>query len=754
MKGSYIYRSIKLIFFALVLLPGKTYSQNIPIGYWRDHLPYNECIDIVKADNTIYCATPYSMFSYNLDDNSIKRITKINGLSDIGISKIAYSGEHEMLVVLYENSNIDLITPSDIFNIPDIKIKTITGDKSLNNLHFRGDYAYVACGFGVVLLDLVKKEIKETYLIGQNSSFVHVKDITTSDDTIYAATKEGLYKASLTAPNLLDFEYWNKDTLIPVADAEYNYIEHFGGRLYMNKFLDVWRGDSLFVFDNGAWNFRQMGYNSKVHDMKIYNHKLVISNAYYVSVFNKNHEEVKRIHAEEFSPGSCIIDENDNEWIADREGGLKGFLNNGDTLQILPNGPTAANNFKMSVSNNNVWVATGAVDEMYHKKYVKKGVYFFDNMTWDTLDVFQSHGADDIITVATDPQQHERVFVGSYGHGLLEIYNNEVINHYGDSLYPFKYVSGLSFDNEGNLWISNYPNQLVRFSNDNKYDVYNLEGLTNSTFVVSSQIVIDEYDQKWILLPRDNSVIVFKDGKAKKLSSNVGDGNLPGTDIKTLAIDKTGEMWIGTNEGIGVIYSPGDVFTGNNFDAERIIIEQDGYAQYLLETSTVTCIAIDGANRKWVGTANSGLYLFSEDGQEEMHHFTEDNSPLFSDNVQCLGINNQTGEVFIGTENGIISYRSDATGGNMKNKNVYAYPNPVEKGYNGPIAIKGLVNNANVKITNTKGELVFEATALGGQAIWDGRNFSGQKIPTGVYLVFSTNTDGSETNVTKILFIQ
>lgn len=754
MKSIFFIKKTSIVLLFFVTIVNKANSQDIPIGYWRDHLPYNKCIDVVKADEKIYCATPYSMFSYNLDDNSLKRITKINGLSDIGISKIAYSDKHEMLVILYENSNIDLITPNDIFNIPDIKIKTITGDKSLNNLHFNGDYAYVACGFGVVLLDLVKKEIKETFLIGHNSSFVHVKDITTSNDTVYAATQEGLYKASLSAPNLLDFEYWNKDTLIPVADAAYNFIEHFNGRLYMNKFHDGWRGDSLFVFNNGAWSFQKLGYNSKVYGLNVYNNNLIISNHSYISVFNKDNQQIKEIRADELKPASCIIDANKNEWIADREGGLKGFLNNGDTLQILPNGPTAANNFKMSISNNNIWVATGAVDESFHKKYLKKGVFFFDNMDWDSLDVFQSHGADDIITIAADPNNNKRVFVGSYGHGLLEIYDNEVINHYEDSLYPFKYVSGLSFDDEGYLWISNYPNQLVRFSNDNNYDVYNLEGLANSTYVVSSQIVIDEYDQKWILLPRDNSLIVFKDGKAEKITSIVGDGNLPGTDVKTLAIDKTGELWIGTNEGIGVIYSPGDVFTGNNFDAERIIIEQDGYAQYLLETSTVTSIAIDGANRKWIGTANSGLYLFSEDGQEEIHHFTEDNSPLFSDNIQCLGINNQTGEVFIGTENGIMSYRGDATEGNIEHKEVYAYPNPVEQGYNGPIAIKGLVNNANVKITNTKGELVFETTALGGQAIWDGRNFNGQKMPTGVYLVFSTNTDGSETNVTKILFIQ
>jgi ligand-binding sensor domain-containing protein len=238
----------------------------------------------------------------------------------------------------------------------------------------------------------------------------------------------------------------------------------------------------------------------------------------------------------------------------------------------------------------------------------------------------------------------------------------------------------------------------------------------------------------------------------QRLSANAGNGSLPGLKILSFAVDQDGELWIGSDEGVAVIYSPENVFTGGNYDAQRILVIQDGYVQYLLETEAVTAITIDGANQKWFGTDKAGVFLMSSDGTKQLLHFTEENSPLLSNSITSIVID-INGEVYFGTSKGIISYRSTATPPKPVNNNVYAYPNPVREDYDGPIAIKGLVQNADVKITDVSGTLIYATKAQGGQAIWNGRNFEGDKAHTGVYMVFISNEDGSETIVTKIMVI-
>jgi hypothetical protein len=275
------------------------------------------------------------------------------------------------------------------------------------------------------------------------------------------------------------------------------------------------------------------------------------------------------------------------------------------------------------------------------------------------------------------------------------------------------------------------------------------------------EVLVDQRNWKWVLLP-GNGILVFdengtidnqNDDQEFVLKNNVGSGNLPDKEVSALAEDMDGEIWVGTHSGISVFYSPELIFSGSDFDAQQILVQQDSSYQYLLEAEIITAIAIDGANRKWIGTETAGVFLMSEDGTEEVYHFTKDNSPLLSDNITSISINHDNGVVFFGTSRGLVSYKSTATAGAEIHNNVYAYPNPVREGYEGVIAIKGLVTDADVKITDISGNLIYQTTALGGQAIWNGRNFNGQRAQTGVYLVFSTNADGTQKAVTKILFI-
>ena len=277
-------------------------------------------------------------------------------------------------------------------------------------------------------------------------------------------------------------------------------------------------------------------------------------------------------------------------------------------------------------------------------------------------------------------------------------------------------------------------------------------------------MIIDNNDQKWIVIriygPITSPLLVFKEdpttpanSKYILLSQQAGNGNIPGQYVYAMAVDKNGAVWIGTEAGIGVFFNPENIFTGQNFDAQQILVQQGLYVQYLMENEKVTAIAVDGANRKWIGSEGGGLYLFSADGTKQIYHFTTDNSPLFSNNILALAIDPETGEVFIGTDQGLISYKGTATEGGENFSNVYAYPNPVKEDYDGLIGIKGLVSNAQVRITDIAGNLIYSTQANGGLAIWDGKNFGGEKAKTGVYLIYAGNDNGSQKIVTKLLII-
>jgi len=381
----------------------------------------------------------------------------------------------------------------------------------------------------------------------------------------------------------------------------------------------------------------------------------------------------------------------------------------------------------------------------------------------------------DFVCVAIDPRDSRHVYAGSWGSGLFEFYDDKVVNVYNgynstlqapSGLEDYEVdVGGLCFDDEGTLWVTNSSaaNVLsVLMADGETWKSFNLGQLAvGASNIEVGDIAIDHYGQKWILL-RGAKMLVFTDNytidntgddDAKILTSSIGNGALPGSRVFSFAVDNEGEVWIGTDEGVAVFYTPENIFTNYDFDADEILVDYDGYTQPLLISETVTSITVDGANRKWFGTDRAGVFLLSEDGLEEVYHFTETNSSLLANSVSDIAINHTNGEVFFATSSGLISFKSTATAGGETNTNVYAYPNPVREDYDGVIAVKGLVTNADIKITDVSGTLIYETKAEGGQAIWDGRNFNGRKAATGVYLVFISNEDGSETIVTKILII-
>jgi len=756
-------------------------AQKFGIGQWRDHLPYKKCIAVENAGERVYAATSYAIFYYNKSDNSVNRLSKINGLSDIGINQIAFHSETQSLVIAYSNTNIDIIKDGRIINISDIKRKQIIGNKTINNIFLDANYAYLLCGFGIVVLDVAREEIKDTYYIGTNASHVNVLDLTKNDTAFFAATEEGLYTANVSSQNLADFSYWHHVENSPYPDEAYNFISNFANKIFLNKVNVGYNTDSLFYYDGVIWQKLEDEFPSDNHSLEVYQNRLYVSRNEDVLIYNSNLDVASKIwFPSQFNvnPTDASLDADGNVWLSDNRLGLIKTWNNGQNGESFTlQSPDFPDVFAMDADGDDLWVVSGAYNSIYASAYKREGFYSFidenwtsyncqnGNCNWPELDIIR-----DMVDVEINPFDRKNVFVASWEGGVIELQDEDIKTVHNSSNSTLQTIAtdnkvirigGVKVDKKNNLWATNSLAEdilSVKTSSDQWYS-FNL-GSSNSGIEIS-KLFIDSYNQKWIIPRRTYSLIVFSDNESienksddevKSLTSATGNGYIFAAQIKCMVQDLDQEMWFGTDKGIGVIFSPRNIFGDGNFDMQRILVEWDGYTQYLLETETVTAISVDAANRKWVGTKSSGVFLLSEDGSEQIYHFTTENSPLISNEIISLAIKNN-GEIFIGTSEGLVSYLGDAAVPSVDGSNSYAYPNPVPPGYSGSIAIKNLYQDANVKIADISGNVVYETRALGGQAIWNGYNFDGQKAHTGVYLVFASNEDGSVSLVAKILFI-
>ncbi|MDZ4205298.1 MAG: two-component regulator propeller domain-containing protein [Bacteroidales bacterium] len=761
----------------VILFPLLAIAQGIPIGHWRAHLPYSKAIALAESKNLVYTATPHSLFYYNKDDASVVRLSKVNGLSDVGISVIEANPDNSTIVVAYSNTNIDLITNKKVLNISDIKRKPILGNKVINNITFIGNRAYLACGFGIVVLDIARKEIADTYYIGLGGATVNVLDMALYEPTsmLYAVTDQGIYKAWLHSPNLADFAYWSKDLTIPTPNSAFNQVAYINNKLIVNKPGSNSNNDTLFVYNGSDWSYFNLPETSKVRNMRSQRGKLIIARWNYAKFFDQNLTQVDHLQAYHFgspNPNDIIISAEGLSFIADDQAGLVRRIAELNDQYILPEGPSTTTVYAMASADNYLWAVPGGRNTAWVSLFYPGIVYGFFEGKWLSYNPWNTTGMGnikDVLCLAVDPNNPKHLFAGTWGNGLLEINDGVIVKVFdstNSSLRNNVYspgrlaIGGVAFDQQNNLWVTNSStgNLLSVMKPNGSWRSFNLSPVASA--IDFGGLVIDQQGQKWMMV-RNHGLVVFTDNgtidnvaddKAKRLSAALGNGTLPGTIIMSLAVDHNGELWIGSNEGVAVIRTPGNVFNNANFDAQRPLVVVGNHPQYLLNAETVTAIAIDGANRKWFGTDRAGAFLMSEDGTQQVYHFHVDNSPMLSNSITSIVID-KNGEVFFGTANGIVSYRAEATTPEAKPTDVLVFPNPVRPGYEGVIAIKGLMKDTDIKITDISGNLVFKTKSYGGQAIWNGMNFDGRRANSGVYLVFISNEDGSETLATKILFM-
>jgi len=772
----------RLFLIVLFCIPLFRSNAQPAVGEWTDYQSYAHAINVVDTGDKIYCVTEGGLFSYNKTDNSIQKMSGINGLSDVGIQRLAYSKENGTLLIAYQNANIDLLIGNDIFNLSDIKRKQISADKAINNIMFSGKLAYLSCGFGIVVVNLERKEIKDTYFIGKDGGYLNVMDLASDGNFIYAATFNGIYKASSSEPNLQNYSNWQKQTNIPNDDKKFSQIEYFKGKIIANYTPDKFAEDEIYALNGNVWN----PFLPDVHfvsEMLAIDNYLVISSREEVFVYNDKFEKVNYIYkyvfpefeAKPIQTMCAVLDAQNIIWIADKRYGLVKLGTKAE--RIVPEGPSDNTVFSLTMNDQDLWIAAGGRSNSWNNLFYEPRFQLNRSGKWSVFDRNSfpvTNDFKDMVCIKADPKNPDHIFAASWGGGVLEFNAGKFIkrfDNFNSSLQtaipnspdaPYVRIGGMDFDSKGNLWVTNseVAKNISVYQTDGTWKAFELNGIANKYSI--GKVVVTKNDDKWIVVPRGHGLHVLNSTNTAQKELNVvarfvnseGEFFNEMNNVFAMVEDKNGEIWVGTSGGVAVYSNPKKIWTESILYATRPGLDiPDGNFHPLLEKESVTTIAVDGANRKWFGTKTSGVFLISEDGETELEHFTTDNSPLPSNEITDIAINQKTGEVFFGTASGLISFMGTATAANDEFSDVYVYPNPVREDYEGPIVIKGLVDDTDVKITDISGNLVYKTTSLGGQAIWDGQNLNGNRCKTGVYLILMTDPAGEKTKIIKLLFI-
>lgn len=717
---------------------------------------------------------------FNSNDQSFQKINKTNGLNDVGPSAAAFISDENTIVVGYQNGNIDILTSTQTINVPDFKLSNIIGNKAIHHIDIQDNLAYLSTGIGLLVLDLVEFEIKNTALLGDNGIAEEVLFSCQNGDLMYAVGPNKIVSIAKTNPFLANFQNW--DDVFNAGNTQIISATGCGQYLYFitqeqNTFT-LWKGDlSLNNFEP----LSTINTNSAPRSIWCNETRVTVSIESRYYIFNTSGEIVLEDNQNDWlflSPQHVIIDSKGTVWIGNQILGLGS--RNVDGLERIhtPAGPNTNTMRKVNPYNHEVWIATGNVFPWWGNTYTYcfQSAYIQNNWINESFgngaNTF-GNGVFDVLDVAVDPTNNQRVLFGSWEEGLIERQPDGKINIFNsatsnnplassiDTSNNWTAVGSVQFDLEGNAWIGNSfsENPVVVYTNDKKFIDFNFSPIVGKADIIEQVFhsqagyVYAIIRGKGVLAFNYNGTIENKDDDVYKLLvDKEGLGGLPTKDVYSIAEDLDGNIWLGTIKGVAIFYNQESIFSEDNFDAEQILITQDGNVQILLETEAINNIEIDGGNNKWIATQNNGVYRFSPDGLTQLGHYTKDNTPLPSNNVYDIGINQANGQIFFATDRGLIAYTGDATNFDNKMEKVFAYPNPVPSDFQGLIAIQGLAYNSQVRITDMTGKLLFSDKSEGGRCVWNGKDTEGNRPAAGVYIIMAGDSQGDVKNVCKIAF--
>lgn len=760
---------MKKIFLCGLFLVLIQFSQAQGKLSWQGYFSFNEIKDISESATNVFAASENALFSKNLAANVLKTTTTVDGLSGQTISAVYYSEAFKKTIVGYENGLLIVINETDgsILKVVDIINKQLPANiKKINHFMEHNGLVYVSCDFGIVQFNLNTSQFGDTYFIGDNGAEISVKQTTLFNGSIFAATSSGIRKADSANPNLIDYNQWTvvntgNWTGVETLDTELIAVTDSG---YIHRY-----NSTAFV------GFSQLPQSTV--DIRGRNHNLFVTTVNTVYVYNNqmilNRQIANTQVLNNMLNFTCATAIGDQIFIGTKENGLfSSSLNNAGTFENnTPAGPVRNNIFSLESTSNNLWAVYGDYDTSYDPYPLDSyGISRYNNTGWLNIPYTEVYDAKSITRILANPNNEKQVYASSFFSGLLKIENEvpttlyneknsglESITNAGANYIDVR-INATAFDKSGNLWVTNsrVKNGLKVLKTSGQWGSYSMTPVFDIAENISySGLVVDRNNVKWIATNRDG-VVGFNEtsNTFKKMTFGADVGNLPIADVRTIALDTKNQLWIGTAKGLRVLSNIGSFQTENQLKANPVIIVEDDLAQELLYEQFITSIAVDGSNNKWIGTADSGVFMVSPNGQETKYHFTINNSPLPGNYVNDIKINAKTGEVFIATSKGMVSFNGIATEANDDLNNVYVYPNPVRPNYSGTVKVAGLIENANVKITDIEGNLVYEIKSSGGTIEWDTTAFGKYKVASGVYMVFISAQDGGETKVKKVMIIR
>lgn len=738
---------------------------------WRLHLSYIDPQEIVATPNHIFAVANGALFSVDRKDEAIHYWNKSTGLNGSSVAHIAYDARSGKLIIAYENGQIDLLDNNgEVSQMPDISMKAGSIAVTINSICTGSQFTYLAMPFGIIAIKPGKGEVSDTYYLGNDAAAIDIQYIAEVGDSLYAFSYDRLYKAALKDP-LVDYTYWQSE---PLSFEKVDRIAVHHNTLYALYNKAVYRRD------HANWQFIDSNPTQWIHADG--NQLLAYQSNYGLYAWDDEANTWSGISNKYVATDAVYT--NGEYWLAEDGKGLVRLGTEGDDI-FIPEGPMSNFGYHMDVAHDRIYVSPGGRWSTAYGRQSSISIYDgqqWRGIPWKDTWYYTGHAMLDAVQCAVDANDPEHFFVTTYGTGVFEFKNSKAVKHYDSSNstlrkaketvddYYFTRTDGAIMDEQGNLWVLNATTigrpVHIRTSLGQWISLPLIDGGTELNFETPAGIWVDRRhaNWKWMVGQRGEPCLVLLDDggtpiyngddkcKSRNTFTDQNGNTLSPVTFRCFAQDHKNRIWLGTEKGIILLPAETDFFTSSS--CRRIIIPRNdgtGLGDYLLGDEQINCMAVDGGNRMWIGTANSGLYLI-EDDTITVAHFTENNSLLPSNSVQTIAIMPKTGEVFVGTDKGIASYRSDASEAEADMSGAYAFPNPVRPDYGGYISIAGLMDNTVVNIVDAGGNLVCKTRSHGGLAVWDGKLPDGRRATPGVYTALC-NAEGGHT-VVKILVIR
>lgn len=742
---------------------------------WNGFFSFNKIVDVTESPTKIMAVSENAFFSKNLNTNELKVINTIDGLKPETISTVYFSAASNKTFVgsingllLVINNDGSILYKNGI--VEEVPVSPFI--KKINHFNEYNGKIYISCDYGITVFDLVTLEFGDTYYIGNSGETIKIYQTTILNDQIYAVTQNnGIKTAALSNPNLVDFSQWQT----------FN-TSFWTGITTINNQLVAANTNGIVYKFTGNTPSQIANVNGTVLDIRTNVTNLIVTTTTSVYVFNQALQQVAQFQSSQVLDltvtFTCATVINDMIYIGTNENGVLSapISNLSNFVFIKPNGPFNDNIFRLKKASKTLYALYGKYNRTYNP-YNPNFPYlpyqfpiskFNSQIGWSIIPFADIFGAQALSSLALNPNNEKEMYISSYFSGLLKVVNDvptTLFNHTNTGANGLELnntdeglrVNGPAYDRDGNIWVTeNFMNKPLKVLRTNgQWQSYDLSDIISESNVASYALpLVDKNYTKWIPTSR-NGLIAFNETINKSMKiTNDATGNLPISDVRCLAIDNRNQMWIGTGRGLRIISSVDQFLSQDEIATRSIIILEDNLAQELFFDQFILDIAVDGANRKWVALADAGVYLVSPNGQNTIYHFTKENSPLPSDNVNDIEIDPVSGEVFFATEKGLVSFKGTATRPSEDLANVYVYPNPVRPGFTGTVKIASLTNKANIKITDIEGNLVYETTSEGGTIEWDTTAFGKYKVASGVYMILVSSQDGSDTIVKKVMIIR